>query len=115
MDADKINALDPEAFEQLLYDRWAVHRRDIYAGGIAPPRSLDAAQPMRPAEAIGRLKISQAILVAVLGTGDLTRPGKLTRGHVAWRKDEVESLVPLREGRDDLAGWASRPSHWFRV
>jgi predicted DNA-binding transcriptional regulator AlpA len=97
MNAGEINALDPEAFEQLLYDRWAVHRRDIYAGCIAPPRSLDAAQPMRPAEAIGRFKISQAILVARLVAGDVPRPGKLTRGHVAWRKDEVESLVPLRE------------------
>ena len=53
--------------------------------------------PVRPAEVIRCLKISQAILVGILATGDLPRPGKLTRGHVAWRKDEVESLVPLRE------------------
>jgi predicted DNA-binding transcriptional regulator AlpA len=97
MDADEINALNPEAFEQVLYDKWAVDRRDIYAGGVAAPWVLDAAQPMRPPEVIKRLKISQAILVGILATGDLPRPGKLTRGHVAWRKDEVESLVPLRE------------------
>lgn len=97
MDGDEVNALNPEAFEQVLYDAWAVDRRDIYAGGVAPPRVLDAAQPMRPPEVIKRLNISQAILIGILAIGDLPRPGKLTRGYVAWRKDEVESVMSLRE------------------
>jgi hypothetical protein len=97
MDDTEIDALDPQAFEGMLHDRWAVSRRDIYVGAIAPPRSLDASQPTRPPEALRRLKISQAALVAVLVTGRLARPGRLGTGEVAWRKDEVEALIPLKE------------------
>ena len=97
MDDTEIDALDPQAFERMLHDRWAVSRRDIYVGAISPPRSLDASQPTRPPEALRRLKISQAALVAVLVTGRLPRPGRLGIGEVAWRKDEVEALIPLND------------------
>ena len=97
MNDTEINALDPEAFEGMLHDRWAVCRRDIYVGAIAPPRSLDASQPTRPPEALRLLKISQAALVAVLVTGRLPRPGRLGRGEVAWRRDEVEALISVNE------------------
>ena len=97
MDDTEINALNPEAFERMLHDRWAVSRRDIYVGAILPPRSLDASQPTRPPQALRRLKMSQAALVAVLATGRLPRPGRLGSGEVAWRKDEVEALISLNE------------------
>ena len=97
MDDTEINALDPEAFEGMLHDRWAVCRRDMYVGAIAPPRSLDASQPTRPPQALRRLKISPAALVAYLVTGRLPRPGRLGTGEVAWRKDEVEALIPLND------------------
>ena len=97
MDDPEINALNPEAFERMLHDSWAVSRRDIYAGSIAPPRSRDASQPTRPPQALKRMKLSQAALVAVLISGRLPRPGRLHSGEVAWRKDEVEALVPLNE------------------
>ena len=45
MDDTDINALNTEAFERMLHDRWAVSRRDIYVGAIAPPRSLNALSP----------------------------------------------------------------------
>ena len=70
---------------------------DIYVGSVAPPRFLDASQPTRPPEALRRLKISQAALVAILVTGRLPRPGRLGKGEVAWRQDEVEALIPLNE------------------
>lgn len=97
MDDTEINTLDPEAFERMLHDRWAVSRRDIYVGAIAPPRSLDASQPTRPPEALRRLKISQAALVAFLVTGRLARPGRLGTGEVAWRRDEVEALISVND------------------
>ena len=97
MDDTEIDALNPEAFERMLHDRWAVSRRDIYVGSVAPPRSLDASQPTRPPQALRRLKLSQAALVAVLVSGRLPRPGRLGSGEVAWRRDEVEALVPLKE------------------
>ena len=34
MDDTEIDALDPQAFERMLHDRWAVSRRDIYVGSI---------------------------------------------------------------------------------
>lgn len=94
---DEINALDPEAFELMLSYKWAVSRRDIYSGAVIAPRSVNASQPMRPMEVLTRLKISQATLVAILTAGDLPRPGRLDDARVAWRKDEVEGLVPLKE------------------
>ena len=97
MDDTEINAFNPEGFERMLHDRWAVSRRDIYVGAIAPPRSLNASQPTRPPQALRRLRISQAALVAVLVTGRLPRPGRLGKGEVAWRKDEVEALIPPNE------------------
>ena len=93
MDDTEINALNLEAFERMLHDIWAVSRRDIYVGSVAPPRSLGASQPTRPLQAIRRLKISQAAIVTALRTGRLPRPGRLRRGEVAWRKDEVEALI----------------------
>lgn len=97
MQAEEINALRPEPYERMLYEEWAVSRRDIYAGAIAAPQSVNASQPMRPPQVLKRLKISQAALVAVLVTGDLPRPGRLGISEVAWRKDEVEALVSLNE------------------
>jgi hypothetical protein len=64
IDADdtETNALDPEAFERMLHDRWAVSRRDIYVGAIAPPRSLDASEPTRPLKRSGDSKFPRQLL-----------------------------------------------------
>ena len=80
MDETEINALNPEAFERMLHDRWAVSRRDIYVGSVAPPRSLDASQRCR----LPSYRPSAA-------------SGKAWQGEVAWRRDEVEALIPVNE------------------
>ena len=58
MDAEEINALSSYAFEQKLYDNCAVSRRDLYAGMIAVPLTVNASQPVRPPEVLMRLKIT---------------------------------------------------------
>ena len=104
MDTDEINALRSDTFEQKLYDKWAISRRDLYVGMIAAPRALIASQPIRLPEVLTRLKITQAALVALLATSRLPRPGRMERGNVAWRRDEVEPLMPLNP-------WLSERDH----
>ena len=62
MDDTEINALDPEAFERMLHERWAVSRRDIYVGAIAPPRYARCiSAPTRP-EVLRQLKFPRQLL-----------------------------------------------------
>jgi predicted DNA-binding transcriptional regulator AlpA len=87
-----------DKFEQKLHGEWAVPRTDILNSfEIAPLRELDASQPIRPEQALKYLKISEDELIELLKTGELPRPGKQTKGRVAWRFDEVRALAPLRD------------------
>ena len=95
MDASMIDAMDLVAFEQMLADEWAVTRSDIYRQGYGPTPLINAVQPIRPQRALERLKVSAGQLVQLLRSGTLGRPGKLGHGKVAWRKDEIEGIMPL--------------------
>jgi predicted DNA-binding transcriptional regulator AlpA len=78
---------------------WAIERGDIYNGGFLPLNALSAPQPMRPDKVIERLNLSADELLALLKFGRLARPGRLGDDAVAWRADEIEALVPLKERR----------------
>jgi len=95
MDAFTIDAMDLVAFEQMLADEWAVARSDIYRPGYGPTPLINAVQPIRPQKALERLQVSAGQLVQLLRSGTLGRPGKLGHGKVAWRKDEIEGIMPL--------------------
>jgi len=73
--------------QQARHLRWS-HRAASFA---------QCTQPTRPAQALRRLEISQSALVAVLVTGRLPRPGRLGRGEVVWRRDEVEALISVND------------------
>ncbi len=85
--------------EQALADEWAVDRKDVYERGFGPPALIAAAQPIRPDKVLARLGINEGQLIRLVASGKLPRPAKLGHGQVAWRIDEVEALVPLRERR----------------
>ena len=94
---EEIDALDSNAFGHLLADNLAVDRKDIYENGIGTPSAFQAAVPMGTTAVLERLGLSQSALVALLLSGKLVRPGKLGHGKVAWRTDEIDTLVPQDE------------------
>lgn len=87
--------IHPVEFEQLLADKWAVDRGNVYSEGIGPPDVIRAASPVRPEKAMQHLNITQTDLLSLLQSGKLCRPGKFGLGRVAWRRDEIEMLRDL--------------------
>jgi hypothetical protein len=87
--------IHPVEFEQLLADKWAVDRGNVYSEGIGPPDVIRAASPVRPEKAMQHLNITQTDLLSLLQSGKLCRPGKFSLGRVAWRRDEIEMLRDL--------------------
>jgi predicted DNA-binding transcriptional regulator AlpA len=87
--------VDPVEFEQLIADKWAVDRGNIYSEGLGSPDVIRAASPVRPEKAMQLLNVSQTELVSLLKSGKLCRPGKFGLGRVAWRRDEIQMLREL--------------------
>lgn len=84
-------------FEKKLAAEWSCKRHDIADGHILQTTSLEAAVPATVKDVLKRLKTTPVGLIELLRDGALPRPGILSDGRPAWRKDEVEALVPMRE------------------
>ncbi len=98
---DKVDVMDPVAFQQYLADEWAVERTDIYEEGILPLDLLKACEPVRPGWVLKELGVSNNELVGLMQSGRLGRPGKQGRGKVAWRFDEIAAVREwLKDVRD---------------
>ena len=69
-------------------------RNDIYAEGILGVSELDAAEPMGPEKVMRYLKVTGDELLELVRCGPIVRPGKRSKGRVAWRADEI---VPHRD------------------
>lgn len=91
--------METGAFEKVLAEKWSVIRSDIYVKGFGPPALAASAQPIRPDRVLQRLKVSQDELVGLIQSGQLPRPGVYGPDRVAWRRDEVDALVPLADRR----------------